>query len=254
VATEAVPLVLRYRPMDRGLYIAASGMLAEQTRQDQIAHDLANASTVGYKADRSAQTSFGELLLANRSTGQQVGPLALGSRIAEIRTDFTPAPLKQTDEPLDVALDGSGFLAVQTQQGTRYTRNGQLVVDAQGRLANAEGLPVLDDGGRPITVGSGQGLAIAANGAISRDGRAIATLGVVSLTNPVKQGDTLFAGTPGPRPAETTVRQGYLEGSGVNAATTMIDMITSMRAYEAGMKVIQSIDETLQKGISASGS
>jgi flagellar basal-body rod protein FlgF len=112
---------------------------------------------------------------------------------------------------------------------------------------------VLDAGGRPITVGSAEGLTIAADGAITRAGRAVATLGVVSLTNPLKQGDTLFAGTPGPRPAQTAVRQGYLEGSGVNAATTMIDMITSMRAYEAGMKVIQSIDETLQKGIGASG-
>jgi flagellar basal-body rod protein FlgG len=112
---------------------------------------------------------------------------------------------------------------------------------------------VLDDAGRPIQAGSADGLTIAADGTISRNGRQIARLGVVSLTNPVKQGDTLFTGTPGQRPAATAVRQGYLETSGVNAATAMIDMITSMRAYEAGMKVIQSIDETLQKGIAASG-
>jgi flagellar basal-body rod protein FlgG len=239
--------------MDRGLYIAASGMLAEQTRQDQIANDLANASTPGYKADRSAQSSFGELLLANRSTGQQIGSLALGARIAEIRTDVTPAALKQTDEPLDVALDGPGFLAVQTPAGTRYTRSGQLVVDAQGRLGTSAGQLVLDDAGRPIQAGSADGLTIGADGTITRAGRQIARLGVVSLTNPVKQGDTLFAGTPGPRPAATAVRQGYLESSGVNAATAMIDMLTSMRAYEAGMKVIQAIDETLQRGIAAGG-
>jgi flagellar basal-body rod protein FlgG len=239
--------------MDRGLYIAASGMLAEQTRQDQIANDLANASTPGYKADRSAQSSFGELLLANRTTGQQVGPLALGSTIAEIRTDLNPSALKQTDEPLDLALEGSGFFAVQTPQGTRYTRDGQFAIDAQGQLTDAVGRPVLDDGGRPIAAGAADGLTIAADGTVSRNGRQIARLGVVSLTNPVKQGDTLFQGTPGPRPAETAVRQGFVETSGVNAATAMIDMITSMRAYEAGQKVIQSIDETLQKGIAASG-
>ena len=85
--------------MDRGLYIAASGMLAELTRQDQIANDLANASTPGYKADRSAQASFGELMLANRSNGQTVGPLSLGAHIAEIRTDVAPTALRQTDEP-----------------------------------------------------------------------------------------------------------------------------------------------------------
>jgi flagellar basal-body rod protein FlgG len=237
--------------MDRGLYIAASGMLAEQTRQDQIANDLANASTPGYKADRSAQSSFGELLLANRNTGQQIGPLALGTQIAEIKTDVTPAALKQTDEPLDVGLDGPGFLAVQTPSGTRYTRSGQLAVDAQGQLASATGQLVLDDGGRPIQVGSSVDLTINADGTITRAGRQIARLGIVSLTNPVKQGDTLFAGTPGPRPAETAVRQGFLESSGVNAATAMIDMITSMRAYEAGQKAIQAIDETLGRGISA---
>jgi flagellar basal-body rod protein FlgG len=240
--------------MDRGLYIAASGMLAEQTRQDQIANDLANASTAGYKADRSAQTSFGELLLANRTTGQPVGPLALGAQIAEIRTDMAPAPLKETGEPLDVALEGAGFFAIQTDQGVRYTRNGQFTIDAQGRLTDAAGRPVLDDAGRPIAAGGADGLTIAADGQVSRNGRQIARLGVVSLTDPVKQGDTLFAGTPGQRPADTAVRQGSLETSGVNAATAMIDMITSMRAYEAGMKVIQSIDETLQKGISVSGS
>lgn len=228
-------------------------MLAEQTRQDQIANDLANASTPGYKADRSAQSSFGELLLANRTTGQQIGSLALGSEIAEIRTDVSPAPLKQTDEPLDVALEGPGFLAVQTPNGTRYTRDGQLVVDGQGRLATAAGYLVLDDGGRPITVGAADGLTIGSDGAVSRGGRSLARLGVFSLTGPVKQGDTLFAGTPGARPAGTSVRQGFLETSGVNAATAMIDMITSMRAYEAGMKVIQAIDETLQKGIAAGG-
>src|SRR3954469_7706110 len=110
--------------MDRGLYIAASGMLAEQVRQDQIANDLANASTPGYKADRSAQSSFGDLLLANSSSGQTIGPLAMGSPIAEIRTDLAPAALKEPGEPLDVALDNEGFFAVQTPQGTRYTRNG----------------------------------------------------------------------------------------------------------------------------------
>jgi flagellar basal-body rod protein FlgF len=240
--------------MDRGLYIAASGMLAEQVRQDQIANDLANASTPGYKSDRSAQTSFGELLLANSESGRQIGSLALGAQIAEIKTDLTPAALKETGEPLDLALDGEGFFAVQTPQGTRYTRNGQFTVDAKGQLATANGFLALDDSGKPITVGSSDGMTIGADGSITANGKAVAKLGVVSLTNPVKQGDTLFAGTPGRRPAETSVRQGYLESSGVNAATAMIDMLTSMRAFEAGQKVIQTIDDTLNKGITAAGS
>jgi flagellar basal-body rod protein FlgG len=239
--------------MDRGLYIAASGMLAEQTRQDQIANDLANASTPGYKSDTAVQSSFGSMLLENTATGQQIGSLGLGAQITRVVTDMNPAPLKQTDEPLDVALDGQGFLTVQTPQGRRYTRDGQLVVDGGGRLATATGYPVLDNAGRPIAVGGSDGLTIGTDGQVSRNGRAIATLGVASLTNPVKQGDTLFNGTAGPRPAATVVRQGYLEGSGIDPTTAMVDMITSLRTFESDQKAVTSIDETLQKGISAGG-
>jgi flagellar basal-body rod protein FlgG len=239
--------------MDRGLYIAASGMLAEQTRQDQIANDLANASTPGYKADRVAQAGFGAMLLENTATGQTVGTLGLGAQITRVVTDLNPAPLKQTGEPLDLALDGQGFFAVQTPAGRRYTRDGQLVVDAQGRLATATGYLVLDNAGRSITVGGSDGIVVDTNGNVTRNGRAIATLGIASLTNPVKQGDTLFAGTPGARPAGTLVRQGYLEGSSIDPTKAMVDMITSLRTYQSDEKAITTIDETLQKGISAGG-
>jgi flagellar basal-body rod protein FlgF len=239
--------------MDRGLYIAASGMLAEQTRQDQIANDLANASTPGYKPDRSAQESFGQMLLENRASGQVIGSIDLGTAIAATRTDMTAAPLQQTGNPLDVAIDGEGFLAVQTPAGSRYTRDGQLVVDPTGRLATATGFPVLDDLHRPIVVGNANDLTIGADGTITRNGKTIARIGVVSLSSPVKQGDTLFAGIAGPRPAQTAVRQGALEGSGVNATTAMVEMITSLRTYESDQKAIQTIDETLQKGIQAGG-
>jgi flagellar basal-body rod protein FlgF len=94
--------------MQRGLYIAATGMLAEQVRQDQIANDLANASTAGYKADRSMQRSFDSLLLQFTGTGQFVGPLTLGAGIADIRTDLSQAPLRQTGQTLDVALNAAG--------------------------------------------------------------------------------------------------------------------------------------------------
>ena len=136
--------------MDRGLYIAASGMIADQVRQDQIANDLANVSTTGYKADRSAQRSFGDMLLSERDTGQTVGHVSLGTEIAEIRTNLAPAPLKQTDEPLDIAIDGPGFLAVKTAAGTRYTRNGQLSLGPDGTLETAAGDPVLGADGQPL--------------------------------------------------------------------------------------------------------
>ena len=224
-------------------------MLAELTRQDQIANDLANSSTPGYKADRSAQAGFGDMVLANTKTGEAIGRAGLGVQIDATVTDLAQAPLRETGEPLDVALQGDGFLAVQTPQGVRYTRNGQLELDAKGGLVTSTGYAVLDSAGKPIQLKPGAQHTIAADGTI--DG--VPRLGVVSLTNPVKEGDSLFSGTAGARPAATQVRQGYLEGSGVDPARAMVDMIVSMRAYEASQRVIHAIDETLGKGISSGG-
>ena len=238
--------------MDRGLYISASGMVAEQLRQDQLANDLANASTTGYKADRASQTSFGEMLLSNRLTGATVGPLGLGTKIAGVETDFSQGPLRETGEPLDIALVGEGFLAVRTQAGVRYTRAGQLALDASGRLVTATGLPVLDDKGQELKVGS-RDTAIASDGTITAGGKTVGKLGIVSLKDPRKEGDSLYAGTPGARPTETAVRQGALEASAINPARAMVDMIVSLRAFESAQRVIHTIDETLGRGISAGG-
>jgi flagellar basal-body rod protein FlgF len=225
--------------MDRGLYIAASGMLAEQIRQDQIANDLANASTPGYKADRTSQHTFNDLLLQNSATGATVGAQSTAVQVDKIVTDFSAKPARDTGEPLDFAIVGEGFFAVQTAQGTRYTRNGQFSLDTQGRLVTAQGDPVLDSAGRPIT-----------SKTEAVDPR---RLGVFNLTNPRKQGDSLVTGTPaGAGPG--TVRSGALEGSGADAARSMVDMISSMRAFEAGQKVIQTIDETLGKAVTSVGS
>src|SRR3954454_23880829 len=136
--------------MERGLYIAASGMLSEMVRQDQIANDLANASTPGYKSDRATTRSFGDILLANSVTGQTVGPLGLGSQIDRIVTDTTPAPLRETGEPLDFAVVGEGWFGVQTPQGTRYTRNGQFALSPQGTLIDGMGNQVLGRSGGPV--------------------------------------------------------------------------------------------------------
>ena len=163
--------------MDRGLYIAASGMLAEQIRQDQIANDLANAATPGYKSDRTAQREFGDLLLANSTNGAQVGRQSTAVQVDEIQTDFSPKPSRETGEPLDFAITGEGFFSVRTAQGVRYTRNGQFTVSPQGLLVTAAGDPVLGRGGRTIAVGE--------------DGRVDPrSLDVVILDAPRKAGDT----------------------------------------------------------------
>ena len=225
--------------MERGLYIAASGMLAEQVRQEQIANDLANAATPGYKSDRTSQAGFGELLLANSATGATVGAQGTAVQVAAIETDWAPQPASDTGEPLDFAITGDGFFAVQTDRGVRYTRNGQFTADAQGRLVTAQGDPVLGRGGRPVTVGA--------------DGRVDPrSLSVVNLTNPRKDGDSLVAGTAA-GDAAGQVRAGALEASGADAARSMVDMIASMRAFEAGQKVIQTIDESLGKAANQVG-
>ena len=219
--------------MERGLYIAASGMVAEQMRQDQIANDLANASTPGYKADRVTQRAFGDLLLSNSVTGQPIGGLTMGVGLDRMVTDLAPQPLRDTGNPLDMAIAGDGFFAVQTPQGVRYTRNGQFTESAAGTLTDQLGNAVLGRGGQPVSVGA--------------DGHvAAADVGVFALANVAKQGDNLFTGTTAGQ-ATGTVRTGALEGSGVDPARTMVDMIASFRAFEAGQKAIQTIDDSLHK-------
>jgi len=219
--------------MERGLYIAASGMVAEQMRQDQIANDLANASTPGYKADRVTQRAFSDLLLSNSVTGQPIGGLSMGVGLDRMVTDLTPQPLRDTGNPLDMGIAGDGFFAVQTPQGVRYTRNGQFTESATGTLVDQLGNAVLGRGGQPVKVGT--------NGQVNAS-----DVGVFALTGAAKQGDNLFTGTAAGQ-ATGTVRTGALEGSGVDPARTMVDMIASFRAFEAGQRAIQTIDDSLHK-------
>jgi flagellar basal-body rod protein FlgF len=226
--------------MDLGLYIAATGMVAEQTRQDQISNDLANASTPGYKPDQSTQSSFGELLLSSSSTGQPIGRVYTGVALGKAVTDMTPAGMQDTGQPLDFGIVGQGFFAVQSAQGVRYTRDGQFSASTSGQLVNTAGDPVLDQQGHPLTV--------------SADGRVPASsLGVYEVPGAVKQGENLFTGTPSGQ-AAGTVRQGALELSGVDAAKAMVDMIGSMRTFQSGQQAIQAIDQTLQEASTQVGS
>ncbi len=229
--------------MDRGLYLAASGMLAEQARQDQIANDLANASTAGYKSDRTTQQSFGQLLLKNSVTGETIGKQTTAVQVTAKVTDWTPQPLKDTGEPLDFGINGDGFFAVQTSQGTRYTRNGQFNADDKGQLVTLTGDHVLGRDNQPIKVG--------ADGAV--DPR---KLNVVLLNNPQKQGDNYITGTPGTVAGQVagSVRASALENSGADPTEAMVEMMESMRTYESGQKVIQAIDETLGKAAGSVGS
>jgi flagellar basal-body rod protein FlgF len=226
--------------MDLGLYIAASGMVAEQVHQDQLANDLANASTPGFKPDETSQHSFGEVLLANTEGGGAVGSVDEGVALGKTYTNMTPGSMQETGEPLDFAIEGNGFFAVKTPQGIRYTRDGQFVTSAKGILTDANGDPVLNAKGAQIKV--------------SADGTVAAgALGVFEVPGAVKQGENLYTGTAAGKPSGT-VRQGSLEGSGVDAAKVMVEMITSMRSFQSGQQAIQAIGETLQEAASQVGS
>jgi flagellar basal-body rod protein FlgF len=219
--------------MERGLYIAASGMLAEMVRQDQIANDLANSSTPGYKPDRATQRSFDQILLQNTMSGQTVGNIGFGVQIDSVVTDMSPAAMRLTGDPLDFAIDGEGFFAVQTPQGIRYTRNGQFSVNADGFLVNAMGFQVLSQSNQPIRAPR--------NGAVDP-----ADVGVFDVPNARKEGEALFTGAAAGR-AAGRARAGTLEGSGAEPSRSMVDMIASFRAFEAGQRVIRTIDDTLQR-------
>ncbi len=224
--------------MERGLYIAASGMLSEMARQDLIANDLANAATPGYKGDRTAQRSFSEILLASSESGKTIGELGTGVSIAVQETNFDAAPIKDTGEPLDFAITGDGFFGLNTPDGVRYTRNGRFSADAQGNLVDQLGNQV---------VGRNGAVRVGADGTVDP-----AQLATFTVPDARKAGDSMFTGTAQGAGAGS-VRAGALEGSGVDAARTMVDMIASMRAFEAGQRVITTIDSTLEKAANQVG-
>jgi flagellar basal-body rod protein FlgG len=226
--------------VDAGLTIAASGMLAEQVRQDQLANDLANASTPGYKPDESTQHDFGEVLLANTEGGAAVGSVDEGVALAKTYTNMTEGTIAQTGEPLDFAIEGSGFFAVRTAQGVRYTRDGQFTSTAAGALTDANGDPVLDQAGKPVGVAS--------NGTV-----AAGALGVFEVPDAAKQGENLYSGSASGRSA-SGVRQGALEQSTLDAAKAMVEMIGALRSFQSGQQAIQTIAQTLQEASTQVGS
>ncbi len=224
--------------MDVGLNIAASGMLAEQVQEDQIANDLANASTPGYKASSSVQQSFDALLLQNSATGQSIGSIDLGVELSKGKTNLAQGPLQTTGRSLDFAVSGSGFFAVRTAGGVQYTRNGQFSVNNQGLLIDQFGDNVLSQTGAPIKVG--------AQGTVPTT-----ALGLFTVNNPSQLGNNNFSGTAAGGRATGQIYSGKLEGSGIDPIQTMVRMETALNAYTAGQQAIGTISRTMQESASS---
>ncbi len=254
--------------MVRGIYAAASGMVAGMAHQDAIAGNLANVDTPGYKRDFALIGSFPhELALRVEARGGQrpaarvpIGRLGSGAFVTGVGFDADEGPMIETQNPLDMAIQGDGYFVVSTPQGEAYTRNGAFTLNAQGQIATAGGMPVLGEGG-PVRLPSGAKAEILADGSVLADGRFCGRLRVVCFDDPSqlrKVGAGLFANVAGTAmpamPAmRASVRQGFLEMSNVSAVAEMVRMIAGMRAYEACQRVIWFLDQTLDKAVNDVG-
>ena len=259
--------------MSDSLYIAATGMQAQQMNVDTIANNLANANTAAFKKGRISFTDLMVLESARTGASGADGTSGTGSAAAASMTGngvgiasaskiFDAGGLSQTGSAWDVAIQGDGFFRVTLADGsTAYTRGGTLKVNAEGLLTTESGLALQPAISVPANVGS---VAIAADGTITATvaGQSKATqLGQLQLTrfaNPAAlsaQGDNLYlatdaAGTPtqGNPGSDSlgSLQQGYVEGSNVKMVDEMVNLIIAQRAYEASSKIVQASDEMMQ--------
>jgi len=232
--------------MDRMIYLSMSGAKATMQRQDVLANNLANASTTGFRAELQAFRA-----VPVRGDGASTRVYAL-----ETTTGYDPAsgPLQQTGRPLDVALQGNAWLAVQGFDGTEaYTRMGSLQVDAEGTLMTSGGRTVLGDGG-PIQLPIDSTPQIAADGTVTvrQPNGSMTPVGRLKLVTPeapLSRGDDgLFRAPEGDLPADPNARlqDGALEGSNVNPIENMVAMIAAARQFEAQMKMLQTAEKDEQ--------
>lgn len=250
-----------------GLWQSTAGLQALQLRQDVLANNLANIDTAGFKPDwvtlseRVAPVSAAETL----GDGPRV-PHPLLDRIgggvdfSPTHTDFRTAPPVLTDNPLDLAIQGDGFFAVQTDKGVRYTRDGRFSLRADGGLVTTNGgWDVLDTSGRAIRLDrtNGQPIRIDPSGRI-RQGAVSA--GEIQLWDFADRGQlrnsggNLFAaGEAEPVEAVGEIRQGAFEASGVDALQGMVRMIEASRAYQMNAQLITMQDQTLSRAVNDVG-
>lgn len=241
--------------MERGLFIAASGMLAAQVRQDVIANNLANATTPGFKGDVVVAHAFGDMLLENARSGERIGALTKGTEIVDVATDPRNAGMRVTQNPLDLAVSGDGWFSVQTANGVMYTRNGAFTTNAQGQIVTAQGDPVLGQNGQPLVIDPRLEIAVSRDGRVLNGGREVGRIAVTALAPDSldKQGDNYVTGDVDPQGAVGVVAQGYLESSNVNSVKQMVELIVNMRTFEAGQKVVRALDDTLDRAANQVG-
>ena len=263
--------------MMRSLWTAASGMIGQQTNLDVIANNLSNISSTGYKTQSADFKSLIYQTLQRRSTtttgeakpvGAQVG---LGTRVASISSDFTQGNLLASNGEFDFGIQGEGFFMVRMNDGsTAYTRNGHFIMAVTGdglALTDSEGNPVLDTAGNPITLPATYRSSLIqvdqygnmgypdANNNIQYIGIQIGLarfpnaggLDKISASNYAQSEASGVATLHTAQDLGSKIKSGYLEGSNVQAADEMVNMIIAQRAYEMNSKAIKASDEMLQQ-------
>lgn len=239
--------------MQNAPLISLSRQIALQRQLDVVANNLANINTSGFRAERIL---FSQYLMPaasgdNLPNGSQ--SVAFAQDWGTIQ-DTTPGAFQQSDNPLDVALEGPGFLTVQTPAGLRYTRNGTLHLDAQGTLVTSNGDPVMSDAGTVVFQPNETDITIGKDGSISSSAGTKGRLQVMEFPNVqalARQGDTMFSdpGNTAIAAAKTFVRQGMIEKSNVSGVAEMSSMIRVNRAYELMSQIIQRQDDLRQSAI-----
>ncbi|MEQ1599550.1 MAG: flagellar basal body rod protein FlgF [Methylotenera sp.] len=237
--------------MDRMIYTAMTGAKHILEQQATTAHNLANATSTGFKAQVD---SFRAVPIVGQGM-----PTRAFVVDATVGADFNPGPIQATSRDLDVAIQGKGWLAVQRADGSEgYTRNGSLKVSENGLLQTASGLTIMGDGG-PISIPPDVTISIAKDGTLSSVANGTLpgpsnAIGRLKLVNPpetdlVRSDDGLFVTKSGSAEVDANVNvvSGALEGSNVNVVDAMVTMISLARQFETQMKLVQSAENNANK-------
>ncbi len=258
--------------MVRALYTAWTGLRNEEKRMDVVTNNMANADTTGYKkVDVTAQSFDRQLAVKINDATEGVdlvrglGGVTLGVKIGETYYDMTQGNFRQTEDLYNFALSGRGFFTISTtdKSGTehiRYTRDGDFTVTRDGYLVTKDGDYVLGDGGNRIQIPNANLVDISVNemGEIYSGNTYVSTLQLVDFENYdflSSYGENMYEAVDGATiiDSNATVNQGYLEMSNVNMVTEMVDMIAITRAYETNQKMVQTVDQTLDKAVNNIG-
>lgn len=230
--------------MENGLYIGLSRQIALQKRMDLVANNIANVNTPGYRADKIL---FEEYVYNTRTDSQNNEKISMVLDYGQYK-DTSAGQTTFTGNPLDVALNGQGFMMVDSNGTTKYTRAGNFTTDSEGTLVTASGKPVLDSGGGQITIPKGaKDITITQDGQIVTDQGTAGKIGMVEFENPqmlIPTGDGLYEpvdDTVVSAEAEnTTMKQGMIEGSNVQAVLEMTDLIEISRQYQSNQRLLQN--------------